>query len=272
MADRERPSALAGYRAVLRSRMRAQRSYRMSFGLDVAAAFLMGAVEFAEVWVIMSNVTALGGLTLPAMILLFGLGNVCWSIADLLVGHLDTLPGYLREGKMEAFYLRPQPILAQLMTSDISLRRLGRLSVGAASMAYGLAHAGVSWDWRAVALLVVAIPSGAAIFAGLFVWAAALQFYLVSAPEMSNAFTYGGSYASRQPLPVFRRELRVAFGLVVPVAFVGYLPTVALLGMPGPPGFPAWWAWLAPVAAAWVWGVGLWGWRRATRHYQGGGG
>jgi len=206
------------------------------------------------------------------MTLLFGLANVCWSLADMIAGHLDTVPTYLREGRLEAFYLRPQPVLAQLLANDISLRRLGRFTVGVAALGYGLAVAGVAWTPLAVVLLVLSVVSGTAIFAGIFVWAAGLQFFLVNAPEFANGFTYGGSYAATQPLPVLSPALRLVFGWVVPVTFVAYLPTVWLLGMPGADGFPSWLAWLAPVVAVAVWGIGLLLWRWGSRHYQSGGG
>lgn len=271
-AQTGRPGRWAPYRAVLASRMRAQRVYRMSFALDVASAVLIGLVEFAEMWVVVHAVRVLGGLDLAGMTLLFGLANVCWSLADMIAGHLDTVPTYLREGRLEAFYLRPQPVLAQLLANDISLRRLGRFTVGVAALGYGLAVAGVAWTPLAVVLLVLSVVSGTAIFAGIFVWAAGLQFFLVNAPEFANGFTYGGSYAATQPLPVLSPALRLVFGWVVPVTFVAYLPTVWLLGMPGADGFPSWLAWLAPVVAVAVWGIGLLLWRWGSRHYQSGGG
>ena len=58
------------------------------------------------------------------MLLVFGLSNLAFSLADMVVGHLDPLPTYIRAGTLDAFYLRPLPVLAQLMTSDFTLQRL----------------------------------------------------------------------------------------------------------------------------------------------------
>ena len=68
------------------------------------------------------------------------------------------------------------------------------------------------------------------------------------------------------------RPLRLAFGLVLPVSFVGYLPALVLLDLPGPPLLPAWLAWFLPLAAVWTWALALLVWRAGVRHYQGGGG
>ena len=263
---------LRPYRAVLASRARSQRSYRTSFVLDLVSSGLIGLVELAEIWVLFSNVTTLGGMRFNQILLVFGLADLAFSLADLSFGHLDTLPVFLRAGTLDAFYLRPQPILLQLITSDISLRRLARSAVGGAALGIGLSTSGVSWGPRTAVLLPLALVSGYATFAALFVWAAGLQFFLLDGAEMTNAFVYGGRYAATQPASVWSRPVKLVFGFFFPMAFTAYLPTVTMLGLPGPAWLPAWLGWCAPVFAAWAWLMGLLCWRWGLRHYQGGGG
>jgi ABC-2 type transport system permease protein len=276
-AWRQRVSQRAGerlrpYLAVLASRARAQRTYRTSFALDMGSSVLVGLVELAEVWVLFRNVTALGGMRFNQILLVFGLADLAFSLAELSFGHLDNLPDFLRAGTLDAFYLRPQPILLQLITSDVSLRRLARAAVGAAALGVGLASAGVSWHPATVALLPLALVSAYATFAALFVWAAGLQFFLLAGAEMTNAFVYGGRYAATQPASVWSRPLKLVFGFFFPMAFTAYLPAVMILGLPGPDWLPAWLGWCAPAAAVWAWLMALLCWRWGVRHYQGGGG
>ncbi len=265
-------SRWAPYRAVLASRLRSQLSYRGSFVTDVVVSGLIGCVELAEVWIVFSAAKVLGGLDLAGALLLYGLAATSYSLADLVVGHADQLPRYVVSGRLDVFYLRPQPLLAQLVTSDISLRRLSRTVVGVASLVVGLAWAQVGWSAAAVAMLVIALTCGWLVFAGLFVGAAALQFFLIRGDEMVNALTYGGSYAARQPAGVLPVPLRLAFAYVVPAAFVAYLPTLVILGRPGPAYLPAWLGWALPGAAAATWLAAALLWRLGTRHYQSGGG
>lgn len=263
---------LRPYRVVLASRARSQRAYRANFAIDLVSSALVGAVELAEVWVLFSNVTALGGMTFRQILLVFGLADLTFSLADLSFGHLDTLPDYLRAGTLDAFYLRPQPILLQLITSDIALRRLARAAVGAATLGAGLAVSGVPWGPRTLALLALALTGGYGTFTGLFLWAAGLQFFLLDGAEATNAFVYGGRYAASQPASVWSRPLKALFGFFFPMAFTAYLPAVTMLGLPGPDWLPSWLGWCAPAAAAWSWLMGLLCWRWGVRHYQGGGG
>nr|WP_245961699.1 ABC-2 family transporter protein [Quadrisphaera granulorum] len=263
------------YRAVLASRVRSQASYRGGFVLDLASSLLVGLVELAEVWVLyraISDPGGIGGLDLAAAVLVFGLADLSFSIADMLVGHVDTLPRYLRSGTLDVFYLRPQPLLAQLVTSEISVRRITRIAVGAVALGIGLVINDIAWTPLHVLFLALVVLTSTATFAGVFVAAAGVQFFLVDASEMTNAIVYGGRYAASQPASVWSKPLVALFGFAVPIAFTAYLPTVALLGLRGSAWLPGWVGWLAPLAAVWTWAVALLAWRTGIRHYQGGGG
>lgn len=260
------------YIAVLRARIRAQRTYRLSFATDLVGSTLVGFVEFAEVWVVFHKAGVLGGLDMDAALLLFGLSNLAFALAQLAFGHLDKLPNLIRLGVLDVYHLRPQPVLLQLITSDFSLRRLARATVALVVLTVGLVRNEIDWSASAVALILVTVLSGTVLFAGLFVAAAGCQFFLIDGAELTNSFTYGGSYAATQPASVFPTSMRLLFCVAIPVAFTAYLPTLALLDLPGPPGLPAWLAWYSPLAALWTWVPALVLWRFGTRHYQSGGG
>jgi ABC-2 type transport system permease protein len=233
---------------------------------------MAGATEFGEMWALFHNIDSLGGLDWHAMLMVFGIGEFTFSLADLLVGHLDTIPTYIRAGTLEAFYLRPLSLLGQLVTSEIGLRRLTRMTVAIVAATYGFAANDIDWGPDVVGMLLLTLVMGVAVFCGVFVWAAGAQFFLINGSEFTNAITYGGSYASKQPSSIFPNPLRVFFTFVVPVAFVAYLPTLWILRLPGPELVPTWLAWCSPVAAAAAWAVAWLLWRVGTRHYQGGGG
>jgi ABC-2 type transport system permease protein len=263
---------LVAYRAILGARMRAQTAYRVSFATDVFGTVGVGLTELAEVYVIFHNVPQLGGLSFAQALMLFALANIAYSLADMVVGHLDALPTYIRAGTVDAFYLRPLSLLGQLVTSDVSLRRFGRLGVAAVTFVIALRVNEIGWSGRNVLVIVMAVAAGTAIVAAIFVCASALQFFLVDGSELTNSFVYGGAYASQYSTQIFPNPLRVFFTFVVPAAFVAYLPTVVLLDLKGSTLLPSWLGWCSPLAAAAAWGVALLLWRAGTRHYQGAGG
>ena len=60
---------LGAYRAVLASRIRAQRSYRANFALDVVSALVVGLIELAEIWLVFRSAPSLGGLRFAQILL-----------------------------------------------------------------------------------------------------------------------------------------------------------------------------------------------------------
>jgi ABC-2 type transport system permease protein len=268
------PGSTAPYRAVLASRLRSQRSHRASFRVDLLSSLLVGVVELAEVSVLFVQVDRIGGLDLAAVLLVFAIADVGFSIADMVVGHCDNIPTYVRAGTLDVFYLRPQPLLLQLMTSDLQLRRLARAAVGLVVLVVALRLNDLAATVGSVALLTTALVCSTLTFAAMFVWAGGAQFFLIDGAETTNAFVYGGRYAATQPATVWGRPLLVTFGFFFPMMFTAYLPVVTLLDLQGAQelGLPAWIGWTAPLATLWAWSLAAVSWRLGVRHYQGGGG
>jgi ABC-2 type transport system permease protein len=260
------------YRAVIASRLRSQLQYRASFAFDVVQSMLTTATGYVEVLAVFSNVPVLGDLDLRAALLVYGLATLGFGIANCAVGQLDTIPDYIRTGTLEVFLVRPQPVLAQIVSSDVQLRRFGGGIVGAGTVGVALALNRIEWTPAHIALLVLTPLTGALLFAALFVAAGALQFWLVDAAEITSSFTYGANYAAEYSAAIFPLPLRLLFAFAVPASFAAYLPTAAVLGLTGPAWAPGWLGWWTPAAAALAWCLALLFWRRGLRHYSGAGG
>ncbi len=267
-----RPSPLAAYRAVLASRIRAQRSYRANFVIDLVSSAVVGLVELAEVWVLFHNVPVIGGLSFPAVLLVFGITEVAFSGAQLVVGHVDRMPTFLRAGTLDVLYLRPQPVLLQVVTSDIQLRRLARATVGVVSLVVALRINEIDWSAAHVALLALTLVSAFVTHTAMVVAAGGAQFFLLNGAEATNAAVYGGRYAATQPASIWPTPLVLLFGFLFPMAMTGYVPTLWLLDLPGPALLPTWLAWCTPLFALSTSGIAAVAWRLGIRHYQGGGG
>ncbi|HEX5908601.1 MAG TPA: ABC-2 family transporter protein [Propionibacteriaceae bacterium] len=207
-------SSTEAYRILIGSRIRGQLAYRTSFWLNVATSVAVGLVEFIEIYAVFANVPIFGGLDLRQSALVFALANMGFALADVIFGQLDTIPTYLRLGRLEVLLVRPMPLLLQLITADFQLRRLGRLVLGVLIILAVLPGLDLSYTTATVYLLVVTPVVGAAIYGAFFVTAGGVQFFLIEGAEFTSAFVYGGNYAGQLPgsVPtrgsgwVYRRE------------------------------------------------------------------
>jgi ABC-2 type transport system permease protein len=205
-------------------------------------------------------------------VLVFAIASTGFATADLLVGQSDAVIRHVREGTFDVVLLRPLSVLGQLAVAELQLRRFGRLATALVPLAVVLPRLDVDWTPARVVMLLLAPVVSTVVFGSLFVAAGALTFWLVEGTEVVNALTYGSAYLAEWPTGVLTTVLARFFTFVVPAAFAGYLPALAILGRPDPTGLPGWLPWLAPAVAAAVAGVAALLWRAGIRHYVGAGG
>ena len=255
------------YLPLLRAQLRSQVEYRASFALDLSTNLLITAIDVVSLVVLFRVNPGLGGFRLPEALVIAGLATLGFALADLTVGNVERMPTYIRTGLFDAVLLRPLGALPQLLIGDLPLRRIGRVVQTAAVLTVGLVLADIDWTAARVGLLVTVPLAGAVVFGSMFVIGATLTFWLVDAREVSSALTYGGQFFASYPMTVFGGWLRRVFAYGFGLAFVAYLPALAILDHPDPLGLPEWLRWCSPLAAvAWAL-VARQVWRFGIRHY-----
>jgi ABC-2 type transport system permease protein len=261
-------AALRAYGLLAGAWVRASRTYRISFWINLAGNAASTLLDFVVLLIMFLHVRTLGGLTLPQVAFLYGTATLCLGLADLALGSLDTAGRYVREGSLDVLLVRPAPALVQLAAERFALRRVGRVAQGAAVLGWALSALPVHWTWGRIAMVPLMVLSGAVIFGAVFVAGAAFQLVAPGAAEAQNAVTYGGATLLQYPPGVFARELVRGVVYGVPLAFVNWLPAAYVLGLPAPAGVPGVLRFGSPPAALLcVLAAGL-AWRAGLRAYR----
>jgi ABC-2 type transport system permease protein len=248
--------------------VRSTMTYRTSFALTVLANFTATGFDFLAILLMFSHVDTLGGYALPEIAFLYGTVATAFGLADLVAGSLQRLGSRIRDGTLDALLVRPAPVLVQIAADRFALRRLGRITQGAAVLVWALVTVDVVWTPEKVLLVPVMVISGAVIFTAVLVAGAAFQFWAQDAAEVQNSFTYGGSTLLQYPPTVFARELVRGVTFLVPLAFVNWLPALHVLGRPYPIGVPDWLALTPPLVAAACCALAAPAWRAGLRSYR----
>ena len=254
------------------AQIRAQLQYRASFALDLVATFLISFLDFLAVLILFHNVPSLAGWNVHEVAFLYGASAVTFALAELFVGHSDVLGQHLRTGTFDILLARPRGTLFQMISSDLPLRRLGRVAQGAVVFGYALSSAHISWSLGRIAVLLSMLPTGIVIFASMWIAAMCVMFWTTEGGEFANAFTYGGQTLTQYPINLYSQWLRRFLAYLVPTAFVSYFPALYVLGKDDPLGLPRILQFSAPVVALAGALVAAFVWRVAVRHYRSAGG
>jgi ABC-2 type transport system permease protein len=260
------------YGRLVLARVRSQLQYRVSFALDTLAMFLVSFLDFLAVLLIFHATPRLGAFSVEEVAFLYATSGLSFAIAELVVGHLDGFPQLIRDGSFDVVLLRPRGTLFQIVSSDFQLRRLGLALQAFVVLGWAISQLDIPWDAGRVAVTVVTVACGAAIFCAVWVLTICVVFWAVEGREAANAFTYGGRQLTQYPVDVYGRWLRRLLAYVIPMAFVSYFPALYVLDKPDPLGLPHWLRYAAPVAAAGICVASALMWRFAVRHYRSAGG
>ena len=107
-------------------------------------------------------------------------------------------------------------------------------------LVYAVVAVDIGWTAGRIAMVVVAVLAGAAIFAAIWVAGITIVFWAVEGRESVNSFTDGGNFLSQYPIDVYATWLQRFVTFVVPMAFVAYFPALTILDKPDPLGAPDW--------------------------------
>ena len=245
------PTVPAAYRALVRSRVAAQASYRASFAVERRHADVRSCVvEFVEIYVDLPP----GG---RARRLRLRRGRADVRPGDRGLRHRRPASSGTSTGCRStcAPASSTRSCCARCRPSASSSPATSRCAGSAGSatglvvLAIALTVVDIDWTPARVALLVITPSPGRSSSARSSSRPRAIGFWLVEGMEFANAFTYGGNYLSSFPFTIFGTAMRRFFTFVVPAAFVAYLPTLALLGRDDPAGLPSWLSWCALPAA-----------------------
>lgn len=256
------------YFRLLGARVRSEMQYRSAFALELAGNLVLTSLDLVGLVFLLRRFGAIGAWSLPEVAFLYGTSTVSFTVAEILSGGYQGFDQRVRVGDLDRLFTRPLPLGFQVITSDLQLRHLGRLTQGIAAFVWALASLRPAWDAAGWLLLAVMLLSGAAIFLAIFIAGATTAFWSPQTGELTNVFSYGGQAMTSFPMQIYPAWMRRFFTFVVPMAFINYLPSLRLLGKHDPWSLPAWVPLLAPVAGGLTLLLAAAFWRRGLRRYQ----
>jgi ABC-2 type transport system permease protein len=168
------------YQRLIGAQVRAQMQYRTSFILEAIAQFVGNVLDFVVVIIFFARMPTLGGWTLPEIGLLYGLSSVAFGLADMVIAGFDYAyfgPNMVRLGEFDRVLIRPVNLFVQVLSSQFTLKRLGRIGQGAIVLGWALLALDLTWTLLQIGYMIVTIMSGIFFFAGLFIFGSGISFW-----------------------------------------------------------------------------------------------
>lgn len=241
--------------------VKTEMAYRASFFLALIGRLLTTGGVLLGVIFLMERFDAVGGYTLPEILLGYGVILTGFSLAECFARGFDAFAKILREAAFDRLLVRPRSVIFQVICQDLRLNCITSILQGIAVLGYAVVQGSISWTPVKVLILLSMVLCAALLFSGLFLVYAALCFVTLEGLEVMNIFTDGVREYSKYPFHIYGKGILMILTLIVPMALVQYWPMLYLMGRG-----PGWYGALPLVSLVFL--LPCYGlWRLGLRHY-----
>ncbi len=205
--------------------------------LEYKASFIFGLfsqifVFFGYYFIILAlfdKFDNIKGFTLYEVLLTFSIIQFGFSINEIFARGIDQFDDLIVDGSFDRLLIRPQPIILQVLCTQIAWIRISRTVQAIIVLVIALINLDIAWSIEKVIVLLLMLISSVAIFFGIFLLMASYCFITVKGLEVRNVFTDGGKHMAQYPIGIFRKGFIFIFTYIIPYAFVNYYPLLYFL-------------------------------------------
>lgn len=203
--------------------------YKSNVIIGIIAFLFTQITALLTLYLLVSAVPSIDGYSLYEIGFLFGLTNMAVGIDHLLSDRLWTVSYFeVKTGKMDYLFLRPLPILFQILASEIQLEALGEIIVAIVLLIF----CGIKINFNAtpqmIILLIIGVICAAVIITSFKILIAGLAFIFKRTGPLLQ-FIYDFSTYSKYPLTIFPKFIQYILLFIIPLGLCIFIPYDNLL-------------------------------------------
>lgn len=198
--------------------------YKVNAIIGIVAFLFTEATSLFTLYLLVSTVPSIDGYNIYQIGMLFGLTNMAVGIDHLLTDRLWTVAYFeVRLGKLDHMFLRPLPVLFQVVASEVQLEALGELIVATAMIILCGLNLEITGGVGAILLVILGIICAAVIISSFKVLVASLAFkFKRSGPLLQ--FIYNFSGYTKYPMKIYPKFIQVILTFIIPLGLCLFYP------------------------------------------------
>lgn len=217
------------YFSCLKRSLISRLEYKKDTIIAIFSFLISNVASILAIYFVISSIPSLDGWSFYQLGFLYGFSMLPVSIDHLFSDDLwNVAYSKVKQGELDRYFLRPVPVLFQVISETFQPEGFGELLVGIIMMCVCGANLSIDWSFSFVLLLVVATIFGGLIITSLKIICAALAFvFKRSGPLLQVVYDFI-SY-TRYPLSIFPKFVKYILMFIFPFALVISLPIETLI-------------------------------------------
>lgn len=188
------------------------------------------ATGFVGIILIARTLGGLGGWDFYSICILFAMAMIPEALGQSFLDSVWNIGGtYLRKGGFDTLFVRPAPILLQLLGQRFNFQALVTFTTALVILVYGWVHAGIACTAFNLFFVMEVIIFGTLLNSSVYLLFNSLNFWMIQGNDIANLVQTFRQFA-KYPLHIFPQIVKITMTFVVPFGFIGYYPAGYLLG------------------------------------------
>lgn len=198
--------------------------YKANVIIGIIAFLFTEATSLFTLYILVSSVPHIDGYNIYQVGMLFGITNMAVGIDHLLTDRLWTVAYWeVKTGKLDHMFLRPLPVLFQVIASEVQLEALGEIIVAVALISLCGSQLSIVPTLSSVILVILGILCASIIISSFKILVAALAFkFKRSGPLLQ--FIYNFSGYTKYPMKIYPKVIQVILTFIIPLGLCLFFP------------------------------------------------
>jgi ABC-2 type transport system permease protein len=198
--------------------------YKANVIIGIIAFLFTEATSLFTLYILVSSVPSIDGYDIYQIGMLFGITNMAIGIDHLLTDRLWTVAYWeVKTGKLDHMFLRPLPVLFQVISSEVQLEALGEIIVAVALIVLCGSNLSITGGAGAILSVILGILCAALIISAFKILVASLAFkFKRSGPLLQ--FIYNFSGYTKYPMKIYPKIIQAILTFIIPLGLCLFFP------------------------------------------------
>lgn len=218
---------LSIYITCIKNDICSQVSYLKDFIVQLIVWSIYSILPFFSIILLVQNFGKVGDFGTMQIAILYGVIHVSYDIARMFARGFDNFPQLLHSGDLDIFFIRPLPIVFQIFSSSVFIRRLAGIIQGLFIILWGCS----SYHYQLSLLIVImySIFLTCILYVSLLIIYSSICFITIKDNLFANLIIDSSVSVGYYPIEYIKKPVRTVFTYIVPIAVCVYYPLKPIL-------------------------------------------
>ena len=230
------------YKKILVQDLKSKMSYRADFVISTIGMIMTNLSGFVTFLILFRNFPSINGWDYHHMLFLYGFSLVALTPVQCFFDNNWNLRFQVQSGDFIKYCFRPINVFFYFMSEVFDVKGLGQLAFGLGTLIYAWYNIGMEVTPLRICLLILFLITASLFMIAIMNFAAATCFWIIGSGYVMVIMFRFKDFA-KYPASIFSGIFKVIFTFIIPIAFVAYYPSLAVLDPCSAPPL----SWCAPL-------------------------